>query len=268
MSKYSSNSGDLPIGDILIHAPSGAGKTFLAATISEHFPEKEGVKASLDDMLWLLFDLGGLNGFKESGLSVPVIDMRAMVSEMGLLRAIQKLKEEVSSAMTSATKYLVVDTVSAFDEQLCAFWDAKMPDEAQSMRKFGNIANGHSYFHQSLMGLPVLRIWLCHSKSAVNAVETAASKAAKLTHQSDPGKIQPEITGKSRSLYVKHSSLECVIRATPIPGQKRGPGAVKRVLLPYGDSMFEGKCRWQGSLDSEEEPHLGKLIQKIRKNGG
>src|SRR5512140_2250656 len=63
---------------IVIHGPYGAGKTTCAASASEFFPDElttkrvgaKGKLVELEDMVWLAFDNGALDGFRERGLRV------------------------------------------------------------------------------------------------------------------------------------------------------------------------------------------------------
>jgi len=74
---YISFEDSLPMSDrhyrFVFHGASKIGKTFLALTASEHFPDvlPTNPPVVLKDMAWWSFDNGALRGAKEQGLSVP-----------------------------------------------------------------------------------------------------------------------------------------------------------------------------------------------------
>src|SRR5690606_19995601 len=138
------------------HGPFAAGKTTLAATASEKLPESgfpterhppnEPPKYVLDDLAWLSFDPKATAGFKERGVSVPTFDVLHFMHNpdgpkgwkaAGFKRApdiIQATVFGVQQLKTISPKWLVVDTVSSFDDWLNQYWFDALEDEKDQRR--------------------------------------------------------------------------------------------------------------------------------------
>ncbi len=252
---------------IAVHAPVKHGKTFLAATASQFFPASlpSPTDVELDDLLWLTFDVGALDGFTEVGLSVPQIDVTSILaSTRGDIFKATDLAMQAAQAyiQRGLTSWIVVDTVSSLDRMLNEYWERNNPASGTGEEKFvlyRMIASSHAKFYTNLTLIAPRIIFLFHSTAKFDTDDKARRKT-RATAMPGESAIVPEITGKSRGTYLANCSLELALRAVKDPSSK----TIKRTVYPYGGMDFEGGGRFHQSLGQEEPANLTHILAKIK----
>jgi len=269
---------------LVIHGKFGVGKTALAATASEYFPEKwpterhKGAepKYVLKDMFFINVDDKATAGFRERGIAVSQFDLPYFMATKedesgfgwgpaGFSRAptiMQAANFALNVAESMSPRFLVVDTVTALDRSFVHYWNANCPmrggqKDTQSM--YGEVRNWHSEFAEACRNVAPCVIWTCHSTViAETSRDTPVSAAQKdVLRTAEGGFIAPDITGKGKSGYKAHASLQLAVLA------KRTPQGLQRYVSPIWTKDHETKNRWELSLGDTEEPYLRKMFQKI-----
>ncbi len=244
----------------ILYSPPKHGKTFMAGTISEHWPEKlpAAEMTSLDDMLWFLFDRGGLDGFRENNLSAPFINLAEASGkklQFELKQALGLAKERVEAGIT---KTIVVDTLTGYDDMLVAFWqDVYAEAGGKGWEMYGKIKTDHMDFARKLKALSCNVLILCHPKVAVDVGDNTSKMAKSMPGFSD---VAPQLTGKSLQHYMGASSL-----ILPLLAEKKN-GKVVRNVYPNGSKGWSGGNRFQQSLGDVEPADFQALVNKIRKH--
>lgn len=196
----------------LVYGPPGAGKTFSTLTLSDAVPADFGSKpvlnrapVTLEDMLWLSFDSGATEGLKQQGLIVP--ELRLAQEGDRLLAVIKEAPELAAKAIaTKGTKTVVVDTITAFDEQLVNYWRTK---GLEKWDLFGAVKSSHYKFAMAIKALKANVVFIAHAKALMDAAD--ATQSAKI-QAAGYAKIVPDITGGALNHYRRDSSfiLPCV----------------------------------------------------------
>lgn len=258
-------------GDIMVHGPTGVGKTFFAATASQFWPDELPAKkrTTLDDVLWCQIDAGATAGFEEQKIIVPhVLDFRGAISKYGLLKGVLGMLDVMDRQVESlAPKFLIVDTVSRLDKDVTAYYESRTPVDDRTGKEdkwwaFKQILVMHKRIHGRFAGSGLKIIFLCHSKAQGEATTTAQVNQREAKAVPGGFDIVPEITGQARTLYVGDSSIEGVLKARLVPGKER---RFERFFYPFGVNASEGKSRFTRSLKREEgpNPRLKDLFYKI-----
>lgn len=272
------NSSDLVLtnSDFITHGPPGVGKTFFAATGSKFFPRTEeeindGKKRHLSDILFLTADAGAVDGLSEMKLSVDVLSIKEAIEILDVPKGITAILEEAKK-ICEAGKYswVVTDTVSVLDKYITEYYDRFSPKtqkgDTDTLGMYRLIFNQHKRFHAALSKLPARKHYLFHSKfqgGQLQKNEDAIAKKKASTTTADTETF-PEVTGQAKSLYVANASIEFVLQASVVPG--KGKRKLTRWVKPFGGDGFEGKNRFERSLEEKEEPDLYKIIEKIKAN--
>lgn len=252
----------------LIYGPPKVGKTFLAATLSEHWPKTLPATkwVTLEDTLWLSFDAEATVGFLEQRIEVPQIDLNSLLKLdgsadiSGTLRQILTAVEE--RVMAGETSLVVVDTISKLDKILSYLWGNLTPPRTKTGAVDGygvwrmTLAS-HTLFHNIVNALDCDVVFLAHSKMAGEATQ-AKSKAAALPGFSDV--VVDSGYQDVGNIYRRDTSI---IGHMHLDTKKN-----ERELLLVPSKGFEGGNRFQRILDGWTEPHLGKVFSKIEKELG
>ncbi len=226
--------------------PPAAGKTFSCATISEHYR----TKGILKDMLWFLFDDGGLDGFAECGIDAPVFDFTKL-SGPQLTKALREAYQEAKKMVESGvTKTIVVDSLTVLDKGLLAH----LMTLFQKWDLYNALLKEHSLFFHNIKKLPCHVLFTVHEKFLHDGddVQNAKSKAEGLT----PGQTIMDITGSGARFYRANSSMILPIKTV------HTPQGVERVFLPW-DKTTESKGRF-ACLDKREPADFTLLLAKIQ----
>lgn len=160
---------------------------------------------TLSDMLWLSFDSGATEGMKQQGLIVPEL---RLAQEGDRLLAV--LKEAPALALDAVTtkgcKTVVVDTITALDEQLVNYWRVK---GLEKWDLYGAVKISHYKFAMALKALKANVVFIAHAKALMDAAD--ATQTAKI-QAAGYAKIVPDITGGALNHYRRDSSfiLPCV----------------------------------------------------------
>lgn len=257
-------------GDIVIHGPPKHGKTFLAASASEFFPEDmdelgSGKKFELDDMLWVSFDDGATAGFRGAGLKVRELSFRPLLAQKPLPDALDLLAALVKKAFAAhPVKYIVGDTISMLDRMLVDYYATLHESSENTFAMWKDVLRRHMRFRAAMSAIPAEKIYNFHSKAQLEASQKTPDQRARADAAKLPGgeAITPDISGQARTAYIGNSSLELTIKCLVAPG--KGKREVRRVVYPYGSGGFEGSNRYHHVLEYEEEPHLRHIFEKIR----
>lgn len=243
----------------LVYGAPGSTKTASSVTMSVHcpadwthvrlteLPKRELV--SLSDMLWLGFDGQALYGFKQLGVSAPIIDLSTVPSTQLFTKLNEALKDVEAEVTAGRTKTVVVDTVSALDGAMqIALMDQGIASDGNTMTLFGELARKHGRFAATLRRLPVNILFLAHARSAAETTPqgnsagamTAATIATKKKDAAGTGEITAEITGKSLNMYRGDGSfvINCRRGSRPVNGKP-----VQGFWFHMNDQRFDTKSR-------------------------
>lgn len=253
-------------GAIVAHGPPASGKTRFAATASEQFPLKTGEKVvKLEDIVYVTFDQGALDGLKVEKLDVPFINARAMIAEMGAVKGTFAALDLLDHFLTTVTgvKFVVIDTISEMSELWHEGIGRSVDDKWAVYRQMGE---NHTRFHAQVNKVCTPRgiqpIYLSHSKARVPSPEQTdqqkkSGQAEKLPGGNDIGL---DIDGQGRGTYTRNASLIFAVRCVQIPGKEP-----TYEVLPRGGYNFEGKDRLARVLSPSEPSNLKSIFLKIQK---
>lgn len=278
---------------MIVIGHSSAGKTTLAATLSKHFPSgglpttkhKGPPKYNLKDLHWGCYDKGALLSFKERGIAVPRFDIRAFMAEKkaSIVMATEAYLHEAEKAARAGAEWLIVDTLSKYDEALDTYClttllgdkalkgenaeksVAQLTEQVQ-IKKYGLIFTFHKMLHDNLMRFGTGVCYLTHAKAEVDlaigndAEAKDKQKKVRATQAvaGQSGILKPAITGKGAGVYVRDARLQLALRVT------KGATGMTRQLYAEPIDGFETKNSWELSIKGPQEPHLGKLLAKVR----
>jgi hypothetical protein len=266
-------------GDITIHGPSGHGKTWFMGSASTYWPSpewfvtpvEERTWIKLEDLLWLPYDDGALDGFKAHKIDVPVFDVRKMIAKHGIGKTMRRVPDELATffAQNPAIKFAAHDTISEQDKFRQRELRSKEWGDPRQM--WGVLADDHARYRMDAkdagVNYGVRNLFSCHSAAKVEqsgvgdkaAAAAEVEKVKKLATRTPGGaSIQVDISGKGHDSYINNSSLVISIRTIKKKGQ---PDERKAQLTSVGN--FEGKNRFQGILNDEMEAHLGKMLARL-----
>jgi hypothetical protein len=251
----SSMSAGLEAQRIVITAPPGHGKTTIAASISEFFDPTFSKKVALQDCLWFLFDMGGLDSLTASGVDVPYIDFTRVATEKDLsYQPGSMLMEAIAYAQDQAAKgivkHLIIDTGSALDRMWHMFGQKKY---GKDFGLYDEIISKHNELWTiKLRPLMCNVIMLMHTKAVTESQKKKDQSVANYDWVIDT-------SGNSGGTYRKHSSLFGVVsRDIKLRGK-----ANEFTLHPYGAFGIEGKCRYP-VLQEKEPANLKIAYDKIK----
>jgi hypothetical protein len=238
---------------LVLVGPPKEGKTFCAATASEHYPESLPAKemTNLADMFWCQLDNGGLDGFAEQNLSAPHMDL-SNVPAPYLIQALQKFQEIAAERVAAGvTKTVVYDSLTALDKLLLAH----LMKDYEKWGLYQAILAKHLQVFQQAKSLQCNVIFVCHGK-AVTLPDTPEAQVKQVASGVTPGTIEMDLSGQVSNFYRQSMSLI-------LPVAEKAAG--EYVICPKGFKGFAGYSRF-ANLAREEPAHLGKLFAKIRAN--
>lgn len=255
-----------------------SGKSFVAMTASKKWkgwrdkkwtPE-DGELILLDDLFVIGFDKKPVAGLREQGYSVPLFNVHAFRSNEDTWKKAgfkkrPTVKQAFEQACTAASvlkpDWLIIDTVTAFDAELVAYWNNRMPEEKEKQRMFGNIATDHQdTYDMASMVAPGL-ITIFHTHVPITAMDSSEqSKRRETLSTASGGTIIPAITGKGARKYKGDNSLQFAVTA-----KVKGSGEKRKIerKLELASFDYETKNRFSLSLDAVMEPRLDKVLERI-----
>lgn len=204
----------------LVYGPPGSLKSASSVTLSDYCPaDWTHVKlvtppkrdmVELKDMLWLAFDAQALFGFKQLGVSAPIIDLSQVPGTALNTKIDEALRDIKAEVDAGRTKSVVVDTISRGDGALTGMLtDMGLANGDDTFGLYRELAQRHLKLHMKLSTLPINLLYLSHAKTAAevtttsksNAVQSAAATASKKRLAAGTSEVNAEITGKSLNLY-------------------------------------------------------------------
>lgn len=262
--KYVGSSADKEMsGAILVHAPPKVGKTFFSGTGSKFWPKELPSKThvNLADMLWVSFDAGAVDGFKEMNISVDEVDGAAVLSDYGVDKGLPKLMDIIEEN-TKGRRFVVSDTVSMLDTILVDYYESRAP-EGNTWWAYKKILEANRRYYTRLISTGVRNIFLFHSRVVNEALPNAAKKKA-AQQTSGMGDIIPDISGQGRKVYVGNASLEGVILCKKVPGSSK----LTRTFHGYPVAGFEAGNRFNLNLAEVEPADLSYILEKVSRPAG
>lgn len=239
-------------GYYFLFGPPGAGKTFSAARGSLLFPKERltwpkekfaGAETiQLEDTLHLAFDLGAGSGLEAMGIQIPTLDMRAVCDKYTSVEAWKAVPDLLRKARARYpnVQQIIVDTVSALDDLMLAWWYENMPTSAgnkdDTQKMWTGLAACHTHWRDyttkaAMAEFRARPTILCH---AIPKFKGAGDRAKVAEKQMDAqnvedGDLIPRITGKSGDAYIKDADFVywCDFVTEP--------GTGKRKYLYYGE---------------------------------
>lgn len=200
----------------IIYGPPGQGKTFSSITMSAACPAnfshlagkhiaKLDVPVALNDVLWVGFDSGALDGFAEQGYTVPAIDASKLGGDLltGLAEITALAAQRVKEGKTTT---IIIDTVSALNENLEIYLKNKGQEKFEF---YGNIKVQHMKFATKLKEIPANILFLCHAKNVMDMDDK--NQKNKIAAQGFAS-IVPNITGEALNHYRRDVSFEFFCR--------------------------------------------------------
>lgn len=256
--KVTSSKDDTGGKDILLYGPPGHGKTVAAATASQHCPDTlpAGKSTSLDDMLWLQFDRGGVSSLTPHNLSVDVLDLSGESDWRKIRKLLPEVVQVVNTKVKEGLEWVVVDTLTSMDAVLVSTAKEEF-DVRATMQAWGYVLQEHARFYDMLRSLPVSLLLLCHAKSIIPADEDLDTKTKRKAAGTDTSTMAPAISGSAVNRYIANSSYVWAVQAKPI----RGKTEREYKILPYPANGFATKSRYNG-WDAEEPANIKKLFEK------
>lgn len=268
----------------------GCGKTLSAASISKYFPEciwrgeKPKQHVHLKDLLFIMFDNGGLDSLAEWNLSAPVLPYtytkvingkpttvtdpdHSCVSGAAVEAAIEQIGRDLAPAIAEhAIEAVVVDTLSSFDTTNVAYQKNKFANEKDQRRIWGHVQGLHLRLDEILKSVRTPVVYNCHAKNNMEAIEKekdaqeAPRQAAGI--QVDGNWVIPEITGATFRTYNAKASL--ILPMTSARVNRGGKMVFERKYHPLGYQSLTFKSRFQTLLDKEEPTNLRAVLEKIK----
>lgn len=275
---------------LLIYGQQGAGKTTLAATASEFYPENPHEKRAepiiLKDMMWLQADSNGLASlaawnifpaatFDLYGVLRPARPGEKKIAAGDLDEAVNWFAQELEYARNKFNiKWIVIDTLSTIclEYELLYIRGAKCP-----VSERGNIdvrtawtllANRLTSFRRNLIMSGMRYMYLAHPTlnnaevEASNArPEDRAEKRARAVIATSSGynnDIVPMITGKTAKYVNGEVDLGLWLEATENPGNP-----IQYVVYPQGGNGAQGKSRYIDILGRKEPANIRQMEKKI-----
>lgn len=293
LSEYFSDSNALYLtGGFVTHGPPKHGKSFFAATASSYYPD--GLKmeecrsivsigeerwrklkpVKLEDVLWLTYDLGALDGFPQFKIDVPAIDVRALVKRFGAPGAVRKVNEVVRKFIEAnpSIEWIIEDTTSKKDRLLLDYFAAHPVMSRDGVTedkyaKWGSMKEAHISSHNALQATGCKIHYLCHSKAAPDSQQATPHQKkvdATMEMPSNDDGIEPEISGQGYKAYIGDASVIGVLLATEVPNKK---GKYDRGFYPFGGKNFVGGTRLQTLLQVKQPPDMQLVLRALRSLG-
>lgn len=275
---------------ILIYGQQGAGKTTLAATASEYFPENLNERRTepiiLKDMMWLQADNNGLVSLKALNIHPAAVfnlyeilrpprEGEEKLTAKDIDEALLWFASDLEYARDNlSVKWVVIDTLSTIcaEYELLYIQGAKCPVSKQGAADMRGawtlLANRLTLFRRNLIMSSVKYMYLAHPSmnnaevEAQNAKpEDRAEKRARAIVSSSSGfnnDIVPLIPGKTAKLVNGEVDLSLWLEAIERPGKP-----LQHLIYTQGGNGAQGKSRYVGILSKTEPANLQQLEKKI-----
>lgn len=253
----------------LLCGQTGMGKTFVAATMSEFWPDDPYASKpiKLEDTLWLSFDAGATQGFGQFNISVDELSvLKMMQQDLDFIEAGQMMLKAAKLAVEDrGIKTVVMDTVSMFDVHAQGYWfdTNRVPrtkkGDVDKYAAWNHVAVTHYSFLNELLKLPINVIATCHEKPVNDEVESIAKKVEAYA-PSGSHDFVPAISGKSLGFYYQNLDIGAYLVGQKVAGEDRP----LRKLRTDSFRGHMGKNRLQHFLDPEEEPNFRIMMKKMR----
>jgi hypothetical protein len=248
---------------IVIHGGIGSGKTTMALSASEFAPSKwvqkkgRGKLIDLADMFWLQYDVKALAGARILGVRVPVFNVIQYMVEHNC-DIIQATEAGLNAAIDSKAKFLVPDTITAFDAKLLAMHMRDCVGHPNKYEAYKLNLAAHAEFTDAATATGMHIIYLTHTRRFDrDADERGQNKAAAITVVGG-AELLPDITGQAPKFYKRDATLQIVMKAFKDPKTRK---IVREAHIGVNDEG-EGKNRYEGLLpDVQSPPHLRKLLE-------
>lgn len=254
---------------ILIHGPPASSKTFKAASSDAKFKLDNKRWVKLDKTIWVPIDEGATSGLLEHKVEVPEVNVREILAEYTVIKAINLICEEVESHVKEGMT-IVVDTVSALDDLIMDHY--QMPEHMPTTRDNKRdsyalqryVLATHSLFKQRLFELPCSLIMLCHSKPL-----TSDANTTKKTQAQAPSGIVSRYSmdvyyNAVRNIYRKHCDIIWAARVKRTTIQGKGESKQYQLVSDSSEADgFETKCRFQKYVKPVETDDLHKIFTRI-----
>ncbi len=170
-------------------------------------------------------------------------------------------------------KSVIGDTVTRLDKFLNNHWFSpkNIPKNWQgdddNQQAFMRIFRNHHEFQSAMITLPVQPIFCFHpmvikelTQGKDNVRKEAKASKSILTMGDTTKIVGPEITGKSKNVYLADAALELYCRSFRSPST----GQWKYTVHPNGYNDARGKNRLRGILEDTEEANLRVLLNKVQ----
>ncbi|HEX2613886.1 MAG TPA: AAA family ATPase [Nitrososphaera sp.] len=221
--------------------PPGSGKTTTAASISAGFEKK-----NLSDVLWFLFDDGGLDSLTSRGIVVPKYFDFTSVNDEKTLNADLKAALATAKNMASSgdVKAIVFDTITALNRRWFTYGVEKF---GKQYGLYDEIGMKNMRFYMEVMTLPcdVLLLFQPKPKPEGQNDNLAVSKFEQVL----------DIPGAHGNIYRENLAIWTI--------QKEVAAGKKQVwIYPNGHGGVEGKDRYD--LPDKVEPDLRKIFEQVK----
>jgi hypothetical protein len=192
----------------IVYAASDKSKTFSSLTLSEKCPPsfsnlrpkvlvKPTTPILLDDLMFICFDQGALDGLAQQGIEVPAVDM-SIIDPIKLPQELKDLYKLVGDKVAAKkTKYVIVDTLTALDKKL-GYYQQYVRGLSNPQDYYKALGNDHLGFHQNMSRLACPVIYLCHAKAPIDMQDAKQAQRKKALGQGD---VFPDITGGALTAY-------------------------------------------------------------------
>lgn len=256
---------------VLVHGLSKVGKTWLAASLSEHWPE-----GPLSDCVWVSVDQGAINGLKSHGIKVPMnVDINKMLlpgkdgsaaQARNIIDAMPKVSQAVRACVfQGGAKIVVVDTLSALDDKFNFYWSQNCPTTRSGAEDrfamYRLIGTTHQRFYTDMNTLPAHVIYLTHSKALIETDDKNQKNRQKALSIPGMYDLAPQITGQSALLYTKNVDNIFALVAKPKVGKRN---EFERTVFTSPNGGMQANTRFQNCLNPEEPADLRAIFNKIQ----
>ena len=241
---------------LLVYGPPKVGKTVSALTASTRYPDEK----SLDDILFLEFDPGGLDSVKAMGYDVPYFDLSRIDVEKFITDIGSNFEDALKKQIKAGTKTLVVDTLTAYNSSLVSHFTEKFPSPGHKGLVYNGVLNGHMKLYQVLLRSGCNLLLFAHAQYLIDLEAKGAGSGEKKRAETMPGEnaVKPRISGQMSGHYSSAASIQAAMLAVP------GPGNVMKRWLNLDKEGWETGHRFP-ALGKREEPHYLKLVEKAKK---
>jgi hypothetical protein len=258
-----------------------SGKSMCALTASKDWPKnawsrtKKSKWVELTDVIVIGFDRAAVIGLLPHRIRVRhVFNFPAMVRELGFLRALETLSNEVHMLLEAdpTIRIVIHDTITSMDKFSMAYWRQNCPvsdrtGKLDTQGMYGMHLETHRQYQTEMAALPegVTGIFLFHERViAEDRGPTNRNKQAEKTTKQlgDPSvNVTPYVTGNGLQFYTNDASLELFISVTKTPGKG---GAKKRQLQPATYDGRRVKNRFEHLFTEPIDADLAKVLSMVR----